>query len=323
MALQSLEHYSEILRQELEGFTLPEHPEKLYESIRYIVNLGGKRLRPLMVLMGSDIGGEVNSDARKAALTVELFHNFSLMHDDIMDNADLRRGKEAVHVKWNVPTAILGGDALLVKTYSILAQLTGPNKDVILSLYNRTALEVCEGQQMDINFEERNDVSVEEYTEMIRLKTAVVMGAAFQLGVLAANGGQSLQKALYSYGENLGIAFQLKDDYLDCFGEKGFGKKVGGDIIENKKTYLQLTALSLGSDAQVSALKQQWNNSNDEEKVWQVSRIFSETGAQEATEKAMNLYYQKALDAIDTPVISEDDRVGLAAFAKMVWERVK
>lgn len=323
MALQSLEHYSEILKQELDDFILPEHPEKLYESIHYIVNLGGKRLRPLMVLMGSDIGGGVNEDAKKAALTVELFHNFSLMHDDIMDNADLRRGQKSVHVKWNVPTAILGGDALLVKTYSILAQLTGPNKDSILSLYNRTALEVCEGQQMDINFEERNDVGVEEYTEMIRLKTAVVMGAAFQLGVLAANGPQDLQEALYAYGENLGIAFQLKDDYLDCFGEKGFGKKVGGDIIENKKTYLQLTALSLGSQDQVSELREQWNNDNEESKVIQVSRIFSETGAKTATENAMNQYYKKALAAIDTPCISENDRKGLAAFAKMVWERVK
>lgn len=321
--MNSLEHYSSILHQELKDFSLPKSPEKLYESIQYIVNLGGKRLRPLMVLMGSDIAGDITADARKAALVVELFHNFSLMHDDIMDNADLRRGQKAVHVKWNTPTAILGGDALLVKTYELLLELSGNNRDEMIRLYNKTALEVCEGQQMDMNFEEQDNVSVEEYTEMIRLKTAVLMGAALKLGVLASNGPEEMQDALYDYGQNLGIAFQLKDDYLDCFGASEFGKKVGGDIIENKKTYLQLAALSLGSEPQVKALKEQWGNTQHSEKVAAVSKIFEESGARDAAEKVMNEYYLKALGALDNLEIAEEDKRGLSAFAKMVWERAK
>ena len=321
--MKSLEEYGELLQQELDGLELPKRPEKLYESIEYILSLGGKRLRPLMVLMGADLAEGVNNDSLTASLVVELFHNFSLMHDDIMDNADLRRGKEAVHIKWNIPTAILGGDALLVKTYELLMQLTGPRRDEVINLYNKTALQVCEGQQMDINFETRDDVSLDEYIEMIRLKTAVIMGAAFKTGAMTANGTQPLQDALYSFGENLGIAFQIKDDYLDCYGEAQFGKKTGGDIIENKKTYLQLSVLSEGSSEHQNALKKQWGNEDEQEKVELVKDLFDKSGAKKRTEQVMNQYYQRSLDALIKMPIEDGDKQSLTQFATAIWNRSK
>ncbi|MGB0430058.1 MAG: polyprenyl synthetase family protein [Bacteroidia bacterium] len=321
--MKSLEQYGDQLKAILADFNLPSNPEHLYQSIEYILSLGGKRLRPLMVLMSADAFGNSNSDAHKMALVVELFHNFSLMHDDIMDNADLRRGKPAVHVKWDVPTAILGGDALLVKTYQILMQLKGNYRDDLMALYNATALEVCEGQQMDMNFETANQVSIDEYIEMIRLKTAVLMGAAFKMGAVCAGANSNQQNAIYQFGQDLGIAFQIKDDFLDCFGTEAFGKKVGGDIIENKKTFLQLKALELGSETDQKALKQLWSEPNQEDKIIKVKALFEKTGAKNAAEETMNNYYQKGLDWLSKAQLSPQNEAYLAKFAEFVWLRDK
>jgi geranylgeranyl diphosphate synthase type II len=321
--MKPLEQYSEQLKGILTSFELPQHPENLYASIDYILSLGGKRLRPLMVLMSADAFGDTNADAEKMALVVELFHNFSLMHDDIMDNADLRRGKPAVHVKWDVPTAILGGDALLVKTYQVLMQLEGAYRDQLIDLYNTTAIEVCEGQQMDMNFERRDAVSIDEYIEMIRLKTAVLMGAAFKMGAVCAGANTKQQQAIYDFGQYLGIAFQIKDDFLDCFGSDAFGKKVGGDIIENKKTYLQLKALEQGSATQTEQLKALWNETDEQKKVEAVKQLFDETGAKGAAESAMNNYYQKGLKSLSEAGLSQKNEAYLAKFAEYVWLREK
>ncbi len=322
--MKTLEQYSQQLAGILAQYKLPSTPENLYESINYILGLGGKRLRPLMVLMSAEaFGNKENSDAEKMALVVEMFHNFSLMHDDIMDNADLRRGKPAVHIKWDVPTAILGGDALLVKTYQLLMQLKGGYRDDLINLYNQTAIEVCEGQQMDMNFEARTSVLIGEYIEMIRLKTAVLMGAAFKMGAICAGAHQNQQNAIYNFGQDLGIAFQIKDDYLDCFGNDAFGKKVGGDIIENKKTFLQLKALELGSQNQNQELKTLWHETDELKKVEGVKQLFNATGAKVAAEDAMNYYYNKGLDALKEAQLSTENEGYLANFAEYVWLREK
>lgn len=321
--MKSLKEYSVDLQIILNDFSLPSHPNNLYSSIEYILSLGGKRLRPLMVLMAADAFGKPNKDANAMALVVELFHNFSLMHDDIMDNADLRRGKPSVHVKWDVPTAILGGDALLVKTYQLLMELEGAYRDDLIKLYNQTAIEVCEGQQMDMNFETQNDVAIDEYIEMIRLKTAVLMGAAFKMGAICANANESQQEAMYSFGQNLGIAFQIKDDYLDCFGNEEFGKVVGGDIIENKKTYLQLKALELGNNEDVKKLKALWAEQNNHIKIEGVKALFINTGAKAAAEDAMNTYYNLGLESLRIAGLNTENEKFLAQFAEDVWMREK
>ena len=321
--MKSLDQYSEDLRAILESFSMPDKPSNLYESISYILSLGGKRLRPLMVLMSADAFGKGNKDANTMALVVELFHNFSLMHDDIMDNADLRRGKASVHVKWDVPTAILGGDALLVKTYQLLMNLEGAYRDNLIELYNQTAIEVCEGQQMDMNFETQNDVPIDEYIEMIRLKTAVLMGAAFKMGAICAGAKENQQDAIYSFGQDLGIAFQIKDDYFDCCGNESFGKVGGGDIIENKKTFLQLKALELGSEADVKRLKELWAEENKHIKIEGVKALFEKRGARAAAEETMNTYYQKGLSSLSAAGVIKENEDYLSKFAEYVWMREK
>lgn len=319
--MNPLERYNDRLKQVLDNFELPTEPANLYDSMRYIVSLGGKRLRPLMVFFGAEVYGEMSKDSDHLALTVELFHNFSLMHDDIMDRADMRRGKPAVHVKWDVPTAILGGDGLLVKTYQVMMGLSPSIREKALVLYNQTGLEVCEGQQMDMDFEQRQSVAVSEYLEMIRLKTAVLMGAAFQFGALSSGASDEQQKLMYDFGQTMGIAFQLKDDYLDCFAESGFGKKIGGDIIENKKTYLQLMALQKGTPEQVAELKDLWSQVDEEVKISSVQALFATTGAKDAIVAEMNTYYQGALDILPKLTIDDAMRKNLAVFAEMIWNR--
>lgn len=307
----------------VQEYSLPKKPANLYDSITYIIKLGGKRLRPVMVLMGCDLMRGDLPKALPVSLAVELFHNFSLMHDDIMDNADLRRGQPSVHKKWNVATAILGGDALLVKAYQLLMTCEEPQRSEVLNLFNQTALEVCEGQQMDMNFEDTENVSIEEYVEMIRLKTAVLMGASFKMGAIMADASPENQDGIYTFGQDLGIAFQLKDDYLDCFGEKQFGKVVGGDIIENKKTYLYLKTLELGTEEQKKLLLSTSTWEDSDKKVKEVSQLFEETGARTETETKMNEFYNNALDATDGLDISKEGKALLSQFAESVWKRQK
>ncbi|MFK7781489.1 polyprenyl synthetase family protein, partial [Psychroserpens sp.] len=241
--MQNIQSYHDAFLNHLETFIKPKEPTTLYEPINYIIQLGGKRLRPILTLMTAEIFGSEYKKALNAALSIEVFHNFSLVHDDIMDDAPLRRGKATVHEKWDINTGILSGDAMLILAYQLFENYEAKTFQDLAKLFSKTALEVCEGQQYDVDFETRDDVTIAEYLKMIEYKTAVLVGAAMKMGAIVSNASEDCQNSIYEFGRNLGIAFQLQDDYLDAFGDpKTFGKQVGGDIIENKKTYLYLKA---------------------------------------------------------------------------------
>jgi geranylgeranyl diphosphate synthase type II len=304
--------------------TYPAEPKELYEPITYLMSLGGKRLRPALVLMATDLfGGDVN-DAIAPALAVELFHNFTLMHDDIMDKAPLRRGKPTVHAKWGDSVAILSGDVMFVKAYKMMIQVRPEILADVLEVFNATAVGVCEGQQIDMNFENRNVVEVDEYLEMIRLKTAVLVGGALKIGALIGDASKQEADSLYQFGENLGIAFQLQDDILDVYGDPlKFGKQVGGDIISNKKTYLLIKALELAKGDDLMQLKS-WISKTDfnaEEKVNAVRNIYNKVGIKDLSEKLMQSYAQQALDNLDKINASKENKSILMDFADMLVKR--
>ena len=237
--MRAISDYQEIITSHFNTLTLEKEPNNLYEPIRYILSLGGKRLRPILTLMAAEVFDTDCQQAIQAATAVEVFHNFSLIHDDIMDDAPLRRGHETVHEKWNLNTGILSGDAMLILAYQFFETYEPNVFRELAKLFSKTALEVCEGQQYDVDFETRDDVTISEYLKMIEYKTAVLVGAAMKMGAIVAKTSQDNADAIYDFGLNLGIAFQLQDDYLDAFGNpETFGKQVGGEIIENKKTYL-------------------------------------------------------------------------------------
>ena len=254
--MKAIETYQKQFLAYLENYKSVREPKNLYQPIEYILNLGGKRLRPVLTLMTADcFEGNVNN-ALDAALAVEVFHNFSLIHDDIMDAAPLRRGHQTVHEKWDLNTGILSGDAMLIMAYQLFENYPPDVFQKLAILFSKTALEVCEGQQYDIDFETRDTVSISEYLKMIEYKTAVLVGAAMKMGAIIANASVEDQDRSYEFGKNLGIAFQLQDDYLDVFGDPDtFGKQVGGDIIENKKTFLYLKALEFSSESDQQKLK--------------------------------------------------------------------
>ncbi len=241
----NIENYKEAFLNFMTRNLLKREPKNLYDPIDYIMALGGKRMRPILVLMSCDLFDGDISEAMEAALSIEMFHNFTLIHDDIMDSADLRRGKETVHKKWDLNTAILSGDALMIQSNQRLEYYEGKIFKELISLYNKTALEVCEGQQMDMDFETLQQVGLDAYLKMISYKTAVLVGASLKMGAIICEASPEDQTRIYNFGLNLGIAFQLQDDYLDTFGEEDFGKKIGGDIIEGKKTFLYIKALEL------------------------------------------------------------------------------
>ena len=254
--MEILKKYNDDLQGYLAKAVSHKEPRQLYDPIKYILSLGGKRIRPALTLMVCDFFGTDYKKAMSAALAVELFHNFSLIHDDIMDNAPLRRGKRTVHEKWDVNTAILSGDAMLILAYQFFEKYEPQMFQELAKLFSETALQVCEGQQHDMDFETRDDVTVVEYIKMIDHKTAVLLGAAMKMGAIVAEASESDKDKIYQFGRNLGIAFQLQDDYLDVFGNpETFGKQVGGDIISNKKTFLYLMATGQGSKAQTEDME--------------------------------------------------------------------
>src|SRR5690606_37201382 len=241
-----IEEYQEFVTEALESHSFKGlSPKELYEPCDYILSIGGKRLRPIIVMLGSYVFDGKVENVLKPALAIEYFHNFSLMHDDIMDEAPLRRGKETVHLKYNINTGILAGDAMLVQAYRMFEDLPAEKFKAVTQLFSKTAVELCEGQQYDMNFETQQVVTFDEYIQMITLKTGVMMGASLQIGAMIADACEDDCGHLYEFGKNLGIAFQLKDDYLDVFGQQDFGKIHAGDIIENKKTILYIKALEL------------------------------------------------------------------------------
>jgi geranylgeranyl diphosphate synthase type II len=285
---------------------------------------GGKRLRPILVLMGSQFFSGDYKRALSAAKAVEIFHNFTLLHDDIMDDAPLRRGRQTVHEKWDTNTAILSGDAMLILAYQQLEVYEPQLQVELFRLFSKTALEVCEGQQWDVEFEQRTDVTIPEYLQMITYKTAVLVACALKMGALIGGASATQAQLLYDFGMNLGIAFQIQDDYLDAFGNpETFGKQVGGDIIENKKTYLYLIAKQSENRSLVEELEQWFGTQpeNPSEKIARVKQIFHDTTAAARTQEAIEMYTNQALATIEQLEISEDFQQVLRAFALNLMQR--
>ncbi|KJD31771.1 polyprenyl synthetase [Tamlana nanhaiensis] len=322
--MQSIDDYRDHFVSFLEKFVTLNEPQNLYNPINYILNLGGKRLRPVLTLMTADIFNVDYKHALNAALSIEVFHNFSLVHDDIMDDAPLRRGHQTVHEKWDVNTGILSGDAMLIMAYQLFENYEADVFQDLAKLFSKTALEVCEGQQYDVDFETRNDVTIPEYLKMIEYKTAVLVGAAMKMGAIVAKASASEQNNIYEFGRNLGIAFQLQDDYLDAFGDpKTFGKQVGGDIIENKKTYLYLKALEFLNDDDKAILVALFSSQPEqvEEKIDTAKRLFESSGAAKATKEAIQVYTQKAFDNLESLNISDDKKALLKTFGSSLMNR--
>lgn len=309
--MHSLEFYAQLIEEKIQKLSYPEEPIILYSPVQYIMGLGGKRLRPALTLLSAGLFTQDVQRAVPAALAVEIFHNFTLMHDDIMDNADIRRGKATVHKVWNSNVAILSGDATLILAYDQLLKLPDNILRPILETFNQTALEVCEGQQYDMDFETREVVTVPEYLEMIRLKTSVLIAAAMKIGAICAGASIAQQNALYTAGANLGLAFQLQDDYLDVFAkDEKFGKMNGGDIINNKKTYLLINALNSGEKRAVEEIKE-WIRKSDfvpSEKVAAVKAIYDRLGTGNETKLQAISFINTALEMlnmIDVPAESK------------------
>ncbi|MEP4376999.1 MAG: polyprenyl synthetase family protein, partial [Algoriphagus sp.] len=289
---------------------LGRNPQELYDPITYILNLDGKRIRPLLSLLAYGIYKPNPEDILSQAAAVEVFHNFTLMHDDIMDDAPLRRGKDAVHVKWNKNVAILSGDVMLVKAYDLLLLTEAEKLGEVIRLFNKTASEVCEGQQFDMNFESLELVFEEEYLTMIRLKTAVLLGFALQLGALLAGADKDDAQKLYDFGVNIGVGFQLKDDLLDVYADQAkFGKQVGGDIISNKKTFLLIKALELATGEDAETLNY-WLNQTDfdkDEKVKAVRAIYEKLGIRALAESKINSFFEAGFEQYDAISFNNED----------------
>ena len=308
----------------LESQNLNKQPKNLYQPIAYILHLGGKRLRPVLTLMTADIFNTDYKLALPAAMAVEVFHNFSLVHDDIMDDAPLRRGNVTVHEKWNINTGILSGDAMLILAYQHFEQYEPAVFRDLAKLFSKTALEVCEGQQYDVDFETRSDVTIPEYLKMIEYKTAVLVAAAMKMGAIIAETSEENANLIYDFGLNLGLAFQLQDDYLDAFGNpETFGKQVGGDIIENKKTYLYLKAIEYSKPDEKQQLLHYFSIQPEDnlDKINAVRAIFNATGASVATQKSIQEYTLKAFETLDKINISEDKKSVLKSFGENLMER--
>jgi geranylgeranyl diphosphate synthase type II len=322
--MHAINQYQDFFIIYLENNLRSKEPKNLYEPITYILGLGGKRIRPVLTLMTTEVFNVDYKKALPAAMAIEVFHNFSLVHDDIMDDAPLRRGHQTVHEKWDVNSGILSGDAMLILAYQYFEQYEPTTFMHLAKLFSKTALEVCEGQQWDVDFETRDDVTIPEYLKMIEYKTAVLVAAAMKMGAIIAETSDENANLIYEFGLNLGLAFQLQDDYLDAFGDpKTFGKQVGGDIIENKKTYLYLKAMSFSSKDEASQLTQVFSDRLDDntDKINRVKNIFNNSGASNATQQAIEEYTYKAFATLERMNIEEDKKAILKAFGENLMSR--
>ncbi len=321
----SINQIQELIKSEIKKTNFIKTPSNLYEPIDYTMEMGGKRIRPLLCLMATQLFNGDTNKALKPSLGLEIFHNFTLLHDDIMDNADVRRNKPTVHKKWNDNVGILSGDAMLINAYQYIAQC---EKDVLpdlLNLFNNVALGVCEGQQYDMDFEDRVDVTVDEYLEMIKLKTAILLAGSLKAGAILAKADEKDADLIYQFGINIGIAFQLQDDYLDTFGDqKTFGKRIGGDIIANKKTFLLITALNNATFDDKQTLKS-WINAkdyNEQEKIDAVKSIYTKNLVDESSQKLMRKYFDLAMNNISQINGNEKIKNELIEFASNLMQRI-
>lgn len=308
----------------LDHLSYDRKPESLYEPIKYVLSMGGKRIRPTLMLLAYNLYKENPEDILMNACALETYHNYTLLHDDLMDNADMRRGHLTVHKKWNDNTAILSGDSMLVLAFQRMMQCDTKHLKDILDLFTVTALEIGEGQQYDMEFETRNDVKEEEYIEMIRLKTSVLLACALKIGAILADASAEDAENLYKFGEQIGLAFQLQDDYLDVYGDsKVFGKEIGGDITSNKKTYMLINAFNKANDAQRKELTR-WVSARDfdrNEKVDAVTRLYNEIGIDQLAQDKIAYYFaqsKKFLDAVNVP---EEKKEELRKYAQKMMKR--
>lgn len=308
----------------LDHLSYDRKPESLYEPIKYVLSMGGKRIRPTLMLLAYNLYKENPEDILMNACALETYHNYTLLHDDLMDNADMRRGHLTVHKKWNNNTAILSGDSMLVLAFQRMMQCDTKHLKDILDLFTVTALEIGEGQQYDMEFETRNDVKEEEYIEMIRLKTSVLLACALKIGAILADASAEDAENLYKFGEQIGLAFQLQDDYLDVYGDsKVFGKEIGGDITSNKKTYMLINAFNKANDAQRKELTR-WVSARDfdrNEKVDAVTRLYNEMGIDQLAQDKIAYYFaqsKKFLDAVNVP---EEKKEELRKYAQKMMKR--
>lgn len=317
--------YGQIVGKAIEQMKFPESPRNLYDPIRYILGLSGKRIRPVLVLLGSEVFGKKNNEkALPAALAIEYFHNFSLIHDDIMDKAPLRRGAHTVHQKWNDAIAILSGDALLVKAYQELSKCQPEKIPALLEIFNEVALEVCEGQQQDMDFEEERQVSQEGYISMIRAKTSVLLGGALKMGAIIAEADKKNQQLIYDFGVNLGIAFQLQDDILDVYGSpENFGKQVGGDILSDKKTILRIKLQQLADHQDAALIAQIDQVSDTSSKIEQMVALYSKYGIRELADALKNEYSNNAFERLELIDVPEENKKNLLALGKSLMVRTR
>lgn len=314
--------YQKYIERAVSDYVFPQEPQTLYDPLRYFMQIGGKRMRPILALMACEMFSADFKKAKNAAIAVELFHNFSLIHDDIMDAAPLRRGKTTVHEKWNTNVAILSGDALLIEAYKAIANHDSKVVGEILPLFNKTATEVCEGQQLDIDFEEKSIISVADYINMIAFKTAVLLGCSLKMGAIVGGANNNDAQDLYDFGLNLGIAFQIQDDILDVYADQDkFGKQVGGDIISNKKTYLLLTALNESNPEQYTRLEQLLLEKDLKIKVAGVKAIYEELNIREKANRKMEEYHEKAMQNLSRIAVTAEHKRPLKSLAGFLLGR--
>lgn len=318
-----LKKYQDLVSIHIDKYKFEENPKELYHPINYIIANGGKRLRPILTLMATDFfGGNIN-DAVKPALAIEFFHNFTLIHDDIMDDAPLRRNRPTIHSLYGNNVAILSGDALLIKSYQFFEDLEPQHFKKCLKIFSETGIKICEGQQMDVNFEEKESISFEDYIQMITYKTGVLSAAALQIGAIIAQSSQEDQMAIYEFGKHLGIAFQMMDDYLDVFGNQAdFGKRLAGDIYENKKTILYLFALKNANSSQKEELQKYYAQTEETtEKIKRVTQIFLDTKADEETINLVEKYHQLAENYLNQTSLDNEKKEKFMNLASYLLKR--
>lgn len=322
--MHSLKELQQIVEKHLVKIEFNAKPKELYEPIKYILEIGGKRIRPSLVLAAYNLFKDDVESAIYPALALEVFHNFTLLHDDIMDKADLRRNQQTVHKKWNENIAILSGDAMAIKAYEILAKIPGEFLVEVMQVFNKTALQVCEGQQLDMNFENRLVVSVDEYIEMIKLKTSVLIAISLKIGAIMASASKNDAQKLYDFGLNMGLAFQLQDDYLDAYGDVHvFGKKIGGDIVANKKTFLLIKALEIADKENAEELQKLIKNTDIEEKqkIKAVLGIYNKLNIDSLLKERMVSYYSIAIEALESLSVRHEKTIVLKEFAGKLMNR--
>lgn len=313
--------YTKYIETQLSTLNLPTTPKSLYEPLSYFLKIGGKRIRPILTLLGAEMFGLKKEQAVHAALAIELLHNFSLVHDDIMDNAPLRRGQKTVHQKWNLNVAILSGDAIFIKAYELLQQQEGDLRELLKS-FNKAAIEICEGQQMDMDFESQDEISIDDYIQMIRLKTSVLLGCALEMAAIIAGCSEQDRKHCYDFGVNIGLSFQIQDDILDLYGEpEKFGKQIGGDVIENKKTILYLLAKKLANTEQLIELHSIKNELDNTKKIEKTKLLFETLNVRQSAEDVANNYYNKALFHLQHIQVNAENKLQLSQLSNFLLNR--